>query len=137
MRQNPKVNDTRKLAGLLPLSVGMAMILTQTYLPPFIFRGTAVLAHDIQLHPSENLSEHLRSMNRDGLVILQFMPLAVCVRVKDSTQNIVQGDEINEDDATNLRGILAVEPVTRLWKHKIKDGRKVTAVHRTQIPLLH
>ena len=64
------------------------------------------------------------------------MPLAVCVRFKDSTQNILQGDEINKDDATNLRGILAVEPVTRLWKHKIKDGRNVTAVQRTQIPSL-
>ena len=90
------------------------MILTQSYLPPLIVRGTAMLVHDIQLHPIEILDEHLRSMNRDAFVILQFMPLAVCVRLQDSTQNILQGDEINKNDATNLRGILAVEPLTRL-----------------------
>ena len=35
-----------------------------------IVRGTAVLVHDIQLHPIETLDEHLSSMNRGGLVIL-------------------------------------------------------------------
>ena len=60
MRQNPKVNDTKKLGGLLPLYVGMVMILTQSDLPPPIVRGTAVLVHDIKLRPRENLDEHLR-----------------------------------------------------------------------------
>ena len=99
MRQNPKVNDTQKLAGLLPFHVGMEMILTQSYLPPLIATGTAMLVHGIRLHPNENLDEHRMSMNRDGLAILQFMPLAACVRFKDSTQNILQGDEINKNKA--------------------------------------
>ena len=59
MQQNPKVNDTQKLAALLFVYVGMGMIVPQSYLPLFIIRGTAVLVHDIQLHPSEKLNEHV------------------------------------------------------------------------------
>ena len=98
MLQHSKGSDTQKLAGLLRLYVGMDMVLTQSYLPPLIVRGTAVLVHDIQLRPSETLDEHVRSMNRDGFVILQFMPHAVCVRFNDGTQNILQGYDINKND---------------------------------------
>ena len=91
-----------------------------------------MLVHDIQMHSNENPVEHRITKSRHGLLILQFMPLAACARLKDNTQNILQCDEISKNDATNLRSILAVEPVTRLWKQKIKDGRKVTAVHRPE-----
>ena len=36
-------------------------------------------------------------------MILQFVPLAVCVRLKDSTHYTVQGDEINKIERTKIK----------------------------------
>ena len=44
------------------------------------------------------------------------MPLAVCVRFKDSTQNILQGDAINKIERTKI---------------ECKDARKIMGWHET------
>ena len=52
MRAEPNISNTAKFPGILPIYVGMEMILTESYLPPRIVRGTAIEVEDIELHPN-------------------------------------------------------------------------------------
>ena len=40
MRAQPNISTSAKLPGILPVFVGMEMILSESYLPPRIVRGT-------------------------------------------------------------------------------------------------
>ena len=45
------IGATAKLIGVLPVYVGMEVVLTESYLPPRVVRGTPVEVVDIELHP--------------------------------------------------------------------------------------
>ena len=47
------MQKTQKLAGILPVFVGMEMVLTESVLPPQKVRGAACQVVGLQLHPRE------------------------------------------------------------------------------------
>jgi len=53
MRSEPNLQKTQKLAGILPVFVGMEMVLTESVPPPQKVRGAACQVVGLQLHPRE------------------------------------------------------------------------------------
>ena len=47
MRASPSIGHTAKFPGIRPIYVGMDMILTESYVPPHLVRGTPVEVVDI------------------------------------------------------------------------------------------
>ena len=74
MRAQPNISTSAKFPGILPIYVGMEMVLTETYLPPRIVRGTPVEVVGIELNPRELPVEGRSSIASDGCVVLQLMP---------------------------------------------------------------
>ncbi len=117
MRAQPNISTSAKFPCILPVYVGMEMILTQSYLPPRLVRGTPVLAVDIELHPREQPLHNRPSVASHGCVLLEDMPLAMYVHVKDcGTVFLKPGADAPQLGALDMKGILAVQPVCRSWK---------------------
>ena len=74
MRGLPNISKTGKFPGVLPIYIGMEMILTESYLPPYIVRGAPVEVVDIELHPKEPEIQGRASIASHGCVVLKFMP---------------------------------------------------------------
>ncbi len=51
MRALPNISASAKFPGILPVHKGMEMILTESYLPPNVVRGSPCVVVDIELHP--------------------------------------------------------------------------------------
>ena len=83
MRALPNLSTTSKLPGIMPIYVGMQMILTESYLPPKVVRGTPVEVLGIELHPQEPALEGRDSLASHGCIILRLMPKCIYVRVSD------------------------------------------------------
>ena len=137
MRAYPNVGNTAKLLGILPLYIGMDMVLTETYLPPHIVRGTPVEVVDIELHPREPSIHARDSIGSHSCVVLHFMPKCIYVRVRGSKASfLVPGAGAVQPGVKDMRGILAVQPKTRPWQFKGKGMVNAIPVSRTQCPLL-
>ena len=137
MRGLPNISTTEKLLGILPVFVGMEMILTESYLPPRVVRGTPVTVVDIELHPQEPPLAGRPTIASHGCVVLRHMPKCIYVRVQGCTEFFL-GPSAGAAQlaATDLRGLLAVQPVPRPWKFKGKGMQSAAPVSRTQCPLL-
>ena len=158
MMEEANMQKTKKCAGLLPLFIGQDVTLTKTWLPPFYVTGTPGKVVGIQPHPCEpaiidaNTGAPQRtSILSDGLVILRFQPLAVLVRITDSTDVFLEPTPCpihagQADSSCTLCdfhvGVIAVTPVTASWQYTAKanshaagskDG--LMTVRRTQVPL--
>jgi hypothetical protein len=146
MRAEPNVSNTKKLLGILPVYVGMEMILTESYLPPKIVRGTPVTVVDIELHPQEPSIHSRTTITTQGCVLLHYMPKAIYVRLPDSKEEFLisassaaqPGNTAPALPATsaNLRGVIAAQPLRRDWKFKGKNMNAPISVQRIQCPLL-
>ena len=137
MHAMPNIGTTAKFPGILPVYIGMEMILTESYLPPRIVRGTPVEVVDIEVHPREPPVQDRASIGSHGCVLLHFMPRCIYVRVQGST-DVFLGPSAGaaQPGGTDLRGLLAVQPTTRPWMFKGKNMPGPVSVSRTQCPLL-
>ena len=137
MRAQPNISTSAKLPGILPVFVGMEMILTESYLPPRIVRGTPVTVVDIELHPKEPPLQGRPTTASHGCVLLHFMPKGIYVRVQGCTE-IFLGPSAGaaQPGVSDLRGLLAVQPTSRQWRFKGKGMESAVSVSRTQCPLL-
>ena len=137
MRAQPNVSTSAKFPGILPVYVGMEMILTESFLPPRIVRGTPVLVVDIELHPREQPLHNRSSVASHGCVLLEYMPPTIYVRVKDcDTVFLKPGADAPQLGTLDMKGILAVQPACRPWKFQPKSKAPPVMVSRTQVPLL-
>ena len=138
MRAWPNIGQTAKFAGVLPVYVGMEMVLTESYLPPRVVRGTPVEVVDIELHPQEPPLANRASILQHSCVVLKYMPAAIHVRVPKWKHNFLEEDNPGaaQPGEPDLTGVLAVVPVSRPWSYKPKGAQQAVSVTRTQIPLL-
>ena len=149
MRAFPNVGTTAKHMGILPLYIGMDMILTESYLPPRIVRGASVEVVDIELHPQEPPIHSRESIRTHSCVVLHYMPKCIYVRVRSSQDTFLtpsasalpRASSSSSADAiqlgaTDMRGLLAVQPTPRQWHYKGQNMKNPVSVSRTQCPLL-
>jgi hypothetical protein len=116
----------------------MEVILTESYLPPKVVRGAPADVVSIELHSREApLAEH-PSLASHGCVLLSMMPQCIYVRIRDCSDIFLTPTPgaSQPGDLADLRGVLAVEPVTRPWEYKQKGSSSFISVARTQCPLL-
>eukprot|EP00812_Abedinium_dasypus_P007843 NODE_1_length_8589_cov_4.556480.p1 GENE.NODE_1_length_8589_cov_4.556480~~NODE_1_length_8589_cov_4.556480.p1 ORF type:complete len:2586 (+),score=446.46 NODE_1_length_8589_cov_4.556480:571-8328(+) len=136
MRGHPNIGESAKLAGILPIYIGMDMILTESYLLPRIVRGTAVQVVGVELHPEE-IRSNRSSVASDGCLVLHYLPKCIYVRVCDCTDVfLAPSAAATQPGSLDLRGVLAVQTVTRPWKYKTKAMEHAVSVTRRQFPLL-
>ena len=127
--------------GLLPIYVGMEVVLTQSILPPHYVPGTTGMVAGLELDPREPSLQGAASIEAEGVALLQYLPLCIYVRFDDSEDVFLNLDEAPTSDL-DLRGVLAIEPVTRKWRWRPPrtfleaDTRISVGVQRTQAPLL-
>ena len=139
MRAHPNISTTAKLPGILSLFIGMEMILTESYLPPRLVRGTPVTVVDIELHPQELPLASRQSIADHGSVLLRFMPKCIYVRVEGCNEIFLGQAGVagaSQPGFRDLKGLLAVQPTARPWKFKGKGMGNAVSVTRTQCPLL-
>ena len=131
-RAQPNISISAKFPGIQPIYVGMEMVLTETYLPPRIVRGTPVEVVGIELNPRELPVEGRSSIASDGCVVLQFMPKCIYVRVRGCQEMFLgSGVSAAQPDVSDLRGALAVQPSSRQWHSKTKAMNSAVSVRRT------
>ena len=70
----PNLSHTKKLAGLLPVYIGMDMTMQKTLLPPRYVTGTVGTLVGIELHPDEPEISNRQSVREAGCVILKYLP---------------------------------------------------------------
>ena len=137
MRAVPNVSTTSKLLGILPLYVGMEVILTESYLPPKVVRGASAEVVGIECQPSEPPLAGRATLASHGCVLLEMMPKCVYVRIRGCSDIfLTPATGASQPGLADLRGVLAVQPVTRQWKFKSKGATAPISVARTQCPLL-
>ena len=137
MRAYPNIGTSAKLPGILPVYIGMEMILTESFLPPRIVRGAPVTVVDIELHPGEAPVQGRSSVATHGCVLLQYMPKCIYVRLLNCEDAfLVPSTSVSQPGDIDLRGVLAVVPVSRQWTYKGKSNNSGVTVTRTQCPLL-
>jgi hypothetical protein len=137
MRALPNIWATAKFLGILPVFVGMEMILTESFLPPRIVRGTPVEVIDIELHPQEPPVQGRPSIAAYGCALLHYMPNCIYVRIPGCTESFMRPTaSAAQPGVADLCGVLAVQPTTRPWSFKGKDMKHAVSVARTQCPLL-
>ena len=141
MRAEPNIGATAKLPGLLPLFVGMEVILNESVLPPTYVRGTPGKVVGIEPHEHEPPVEGRASILSHGVVLLRYMPKAVCVKIHDSDELFLKAAPVTAARASqpagpDLRGVLAITPQCRPWKFKAAGGGPAIAVSRTQLTVL-
>jgi hypothetical protein len=137
MRAQPNIGTSAKFPGILPVYVGMEMILTESYLPPRIVRGTPVVVVDVELHPKEPPLHGRPSITSHGCVVLHFMPKCIYVRVRGcSDVFLVDAASAAQEGLSDMTGVLSVRPSSRPWKFKSKSMETAVSVSRTQCPLL-
>jgi len=129
----PNLSNTKKLAGLLPVYIGMDMMMQKTLLPPQYVTGTVGKLLGIELHPDEPKISNRQSVREAGCVILKYMPKWLYLEIPDTADGFLKSD--NADAPQLGPNVIAIEPDSRTWTHRTEDGLKV-AVTRTQIPLL-
>ena len=129
----PNLSNTKKLAGLLPVYIGMDMMMQKTLLPPQYVTGTVGKLLGIELHPDEPKISNRQSVREAGCVILKYMPKWLYLEIHDTADGFLKSD--NADAPQLGPNVIAIEPDSRTWTHRTEDGLKV-AVTRTQIPLL-
>ncbi len=141
MRAEPNIGAATKKRGLLPLFVGMAVILTESALPPKYVRGTSGKVVGIEPHALELPVEGRPSIASDGVALLLYMPKAVYVKIDDSEELFLKSGPPTSSGApqlagSDLRGVLAITPQARPWKFKAASGGPSVAVSRTQLTVL-
>ena len=129
----PNLSNTKKLAGLLPVYIGMDMMMQKSLLPPQYVTGTVGKLLGIELHPDEPKISNRQSVREAGCVILKYMPKWLYLEIPDTADGFLKSD--NADAPQLGPNVIAIEPDSRTWTHRTEDGLKV-AVTRTQIPLL-
>ena len=129
----PNLSNTKKLAGLLPVYIGMDMMMQKTLLPPQYVTGTVGKLIGIELHPDEPNISKRHSVREAGCVILKYMPKCLYLEIPDTADGFLKSD--NPDAPQLGANVIAIEPDSRTWTHRTEDGLKV-AVTRRQIPLL-
>ncbi|MCP4201171.1 MAG: AAA family ATPase, partial [bacterium] len=131
MRALPNISTTAKFPGILPVYIGMDMILTESFLPPRLVRGAPVQVVDIELHPKEPSVQGRPSIAVHGCVVLHFMPKCIYVRLRECKDVfLLPADNASQSSASDLTGILAVQPLTRQWKFKMKGSQNAVSVSR-------
>ena len=115
----------------------MELILTETYLPGTLGRGTPVDVVDLELHPLEPAIQGRNSISLHGCVVLHYMPKHIYVRVKNSKKTFLVPDaNVSQLGGADLQGVIAVSPVSKPWRYKSQAMKEPIAVSRTQMPLL-
>jgi hypothetical protein len=137
MRAEPNLSKTQKLAGILPVYIGMEMILTESILPPRKVRGSACKVVGLELHPREAPIAGRESIATHGCVLLRYMPKCIYVRLDGHDDvHLQQPVGASQPDAFDMKGVLAMKPVARAWKFANPRLKNPVQVDRTQIPLL-
>ena len=111
---------------------------SESFLPLKIVRGTPVIVVDIELHPRAQPVHHRPSIASHGCALLEYMPSAILyVRVEDCDKVFLEpGADAPQRGDLDMKGILAVQPVSRPWKFTPKSKETAVWVSRTQVPLL-
>ena len=137
MRAQPNISTSAKFPGILPTYISMEMILTESYLPPLITRGTPVEVVGIEPHPREPPLDGRPSIVSQGCAVLHYMPKCIYVRAAGCKEVFLQSDAgAPQPGVSDLRGVLAVQPTSRQWMFKTKAMENAVSVSRTQCPLL-
>ena len=141
MLGEPNIGHTGKMPGLLPLFIGMAVVLTESLLPPKYVRGASGKVVGIEFHPDESAVESRPSIQSDGVVMLRYMPKCVYVKMEGSDELFLKDAPGTPGSASqsadlDLRGVLAITPQARSWKFKPAAGGPAIQVSRTQLPVL-
>jgi hypothetical protein len=137
MRAESNISTSARFPGILPIYIGMDMILTESYLPPRIVRGTAVEVIGMELHPREPPVQQRPSIASHGCVVLHYMPKCIYVRIGGCKEIFLEPSAgAAQPGVSDLRGILAVQPTSRQWQFKTKSMGQAVHCSRTQCPLL-
>jgi hypothetical protein len=138
--QVPSLTKTKRLPGFCLLHVGMEVRLSTTLANPWAVQDATGTV--LEIHTDRDYREDLPEIR------LEQLPRAVIVRLHDcehvflpsdpcmncATFNSLCGDCKEKREA--LRGIFAVEPITRSWKYEGSELEgKFVNVKRSQIPL--
>ena len=116
MRGEPNISTTKKLPDILVFYIGAEMILSESYLPPYIVRGAPVTVEDIELHPLESDIQGRASIASHGCVLLQYMPKCIYVRLQSCTTSFLAPDAgASQPGDAHLPGLFAVKPLSRSW----------------------
>ena len=92
---------------------------------------------DIELHPREQPVHSRAPIASHGCVLLEYMPSAIYVRAKDCGEVFLQpGADAPQLGGLDLKGIMAVQPVSRPWQFQPTSKDTTVWVSRTQFPLL-
>jgi hypothetical protein len=134
----PNLSKTKKLAGLLPVFVGMEMILQKTLLPPMYVTGTVGKVVGFELDPNEPSIRDRPSIAQAGCVLLRYMPKYIYLHIDDSKDSFLvrSNGGISHPDEEIWRGVIAIEPDSRTWSYRTSDGSLEVSVDRRQFPLL-
>ena len=149
----PQLSKTGRLPGFALLHQGMRVRLTTTLDPPWAVQDVGATVVGIEYDPRETQG----TGSLPGEVLLAFMPLAVYVCLDDCS--IIFLDAGSAQDAllaalhspssgataqpvkrglgiTDLRGIYAVKPIKRRWRHELRGtAARFLKVDRVQLPL--
>ena len=90
------------------------------------------MVEDIELHPLEPEIQGRASIASDGCVVLEYMPKCIYVRLQDCKTSFLSPPAY----CKSLKGLFAVQPVSRSWRYKKRSDDSSVAVSRTQLPLL-
>ena len=134
----PNLSTTKKLAGILPVFIGMEMVLQKTYLPPRYTPGTVGTVVGIELDPNEPAIATRTSIASSGCVLLRHMPKYIYLKVPGTNDNFLRHGNNHastaEDEQWN--NVIAIEPDKRNWQHKREDIDRMVTISRKQFPLL-
>ncbi len=138
MRAEPNLQKTQKLAGILPVYIGMDMILTESILPPKKVRGSACKVVGLEPHPREPPIAGRESIASHGCVLLHYMPKCIYVRFDGHSDVHLQQNTVgaSQPDTFDMKGVLAIQPVGRSWKFSSPRFKNPVQIDRTQVPLL-
>ena len=118
MRGLPNISTTAKLPGILPVYIGLEMILTESYLPPRVVRGTPVEVVGIERRPQEAQLQERSSLASHGCVVLGLMPKCIYVRLRECTDVFLAPSAgAAQPGMLDLRGVLAVQPEVQDESH--------------------
>ena len=134
----PNLSKTKKLAGLLPVFVGMEMVLQKTLLPPKYVTGTVGNVVGLELDPNESPIPDRPSIWQAGCLLLRYMPKYVCLQIVDSKDSFLvrSNGGISHPDEEICRDVIAIEPDFRTWSYRTSDASLEVSVDRRQLPLL-
>jgi hypothetical protein len=129
------LSTTQKLAGILPVYIGMSMILTDSILPPCYVPGSPCTVVGLEQHPHEP-EIHSRDSIAAAVCCCGSCLNASTLSSRNDRFLPAEAAGASQPGAPDMAGVLRIQPKSRHWRFALEDSKKPIHVNRTQIPLL-